>query len=67
MVAATSYNVDGKVWVGADDEYQVDLKTGEWHTIDYSKGLPKGAPPADRLSSYGVIADSHRCRIARIP
>jgi virginiamycin B lyase len=59
MVAATSYNVDGKVWVGADDEYQVDLKTGELHTIDYSKGLPKGAPPADRLSSYGVIADSH--------
>jgi virginiamycin B lyase len=59
MVAATSYNVDGKVWVGADDEYQVDLKTGEWHAIDYSKGLPKGAPPADRLSSYGVIADSH--------
>jgi virginiamycin B lyase len=59
MVAATSFNVDGKVWVGADDEYQVDLKTGEWQAIDYSKGLPKGAPPADRLSSYGVIADSH--------
>lgn len=58
MVAPTALGVDGKVWVGADDEYHVDLKTGEWQAIDYSKGLPKGAPPADRLSSYGVIADS---------
>src|SRR5438876_11002521 len=59
MVTPTRLNVDGKVWVGADDEYQVDLKTGQWTAIDYGKGLPKGAPPADRLSSYGVIADSH--------
>lgn len=58
MVTPTGLNVDGKVWVGGDDEYQVDLKSGEWTTIDYSKGVPKGGPPADRLGSYGVSADS---------
>ncbi len=58
MVTPTSLNVDGKVWVGGDDEYQVDVKSGEWTTIDYSKGVPKGGPPADRLGSYGVAADS---------
>lgn len=59
MVAPTALGVDGKMWVGAEDEYHVDLKTGEWQTIDYSKGLPKDGPPADRLGSYGVVSDSH--------
>lgn len=57
MVTPGRLNVDGKVWVGADDEYQVDLKTGEWHAIDYSLGLPKDGPPV-RLGSYGVASDS---------
>jgi streptogramin lyase len=58
MVDARHFNLDGKVWVGGDNEYQLDVKTGEWYTIDYSKGLPKDGPRADRLSSYGVISDS---------
>ena len=58
MVAPTALDVDGKLWVGAEDEYHVDLKTGEWRAIDYSKGLPKGGPTADRLGSYGVVSDS---------
>ncbi len=58
MVDARNFNLDGKVWIGGDNEYQLDVKTGEWYTVDYSKGLPKDAPPADRLSSYGAISDS---------
>jgi streptogramin lyase len=58
MVTPTSLNVDGKVWVGADDEYQVDLKSGEWTAIDYTKGLPKDFPTPVRLGSYGVAVDS---------
>ena len=58
MVTPTRLNVDGKVWVGADDEYQVDVKSGEWTTIDYTKGLPKNFPTPVRLGSYGVAVDS---------
>jgi virginiamycin B lyase len=58
MVDARHSNLDGKVWIGGDNEYQLDVKTGEWYTVDYSKGLSKDGPPADRLSSYGVISDS---------
>jgi streptogramin lyase len=58
MVDARNFNLDGKVWIGGDSEYQLDVKTGEWYTVDYSKGLPKDGPRADRLSSYGVISDS---------
>jgi streptogramin lyase len=58
MVDARNFNLDGKVWIGGDNEYQLDVKTGEWYTVDYSKGLPKDGPRADRLSSYGVISDS---------
>jgi virginiamycin B lyase len=58
MVDARNFHLDGKVWVGGDNEYQLDVKTGEWYTIDYAKGLPKDGPRADRLSSYGVISDS---------
>jgi streptogramin lyase len=58
MVDARNLNLDGKVWIGGDNEYQLDVKTGEWYTVDYAKGLPKDGPRADRLSSYGVISDS---------
>jgi virginiamycin B lyase len=58
MVDARNFHLDGKVWIGGDNEYQLDVKTGEWYTVDYSKGLPKDGPRADRLSSYGVISDS---------
>ena len=58
MVDARHLNLDSKVWIGGDDEYQLDLKSGKWYTVDYSRGLPKNGPPADRLGSYGVISDS---------
>ena len=58
MVDPVHINLDGKVWIGGDDEFRLDVKTGEWYTVDYSRGLPKDGPPADRLGSYGVISDS---------
>jgi streptogramin lyase len=58
MVDPKHLNLDGKVWIGGDNEYRLDPKTGEWYTVDYSRGLPKDGPPADRLGSYGVISDS---------
>jgi streptogramin lyase len=36
----------------------VDVRTGEWKTIDYSVGLPKDSPLLRELSSYGVASDS---------
>jgi hypothetical protein len=38
--------IDGKVWIGGDSEYQVDIKTGKWTTVDYLKGQP----PARRIT-----------------
>ena len=58
MVMPANHHVDGQVWIGGDSEYQVDVKTGEWKTIDYSIGLPKDSPVARQLSSYGVASDS---------
>jgi streptogramin lyase len=58
MVMPINHDVDGKVWIGGDEEYQVDVKTGEWRAIDYSVGLPKGSPILRELSSYGVASDS---------
>jgi virginiamycin B lyase len=58
MVMPANHHVDGQVWIGGDSEYQVDVKTGEWKTIDYSVGLPKDSPIARQLSSYGVASDS---------
>jgi len=59
MVTPVRVSVDGKVWVGGDDEYQVDLKSGKWDTIDYTQGLPPDSPLAKlNLGSYGVAADS---------
>jgi len=59
MVTPVHVDVDGKVWVGANDEYQVDVKSGKWVTVDYEQGLPKDSPLAKlNLGSYGVAADS---------
>lgn len=56
MVMPIHADVDGQVWIGGDNEYQVDVKTGTWKTIDYAVGLPPGF--RDALSSYGVASDS---------
>ena len=58
MVMPINADVDGQVWIGGDNEYQVDVKTGTWKPVDYSIGLPTGSPPARELSSYGVASDS---------
>jgi virginiamycin B lyase len=59
MVTPTRVNVDGKVWTGGVEEYQVDLNTGEWIAIDYTKGIPEDRiEEASRIGSYGVAVDS---------
>jgi streptogramin lyase len=59
MVTPTRVDVDGKVWVGADAEYQVDLKSGQWTPIDYKRDLPKDSPLAKlNFGAYGVAVDS---------
>src|SRR6185295_9178356 len=58
MVMPINTGVDGQVWIGGDNEYQVDVKTGTWKTVDYSVGLPKDSPMVRELSSYGVASDS---------
>ena len=55
MVMPEQTHVDGKVWIGAENEYQVDMPTGEWTEIDYRKMQPPGAKDH---GSYGVAADS---------
>ena len=55
MVVPEQTHVDGKVWIGGDNEYQVDMATGKWTTVDYLKGQPPGAKDH---GSYGVAADS---------
>ena len=55
MVMPEQTHVDGKVWIGAENEYQVDIATGEWAEIDYRKMQPPGAKDH---GSYGVAADS---------
>jgi len=58
MVMPINHDEDGQVWIGGDEEYQVDVKSGEWRAIDYSVGLPKDSPLIRELSSYGVASDS---------
>jgi virginiamycin B lyase len=59
MVTPTRVNVDGKVWTGGVEEYQVDLETGEWIAIDYTKGVsPERLEEASKIGSYGVAVDS---------
>ena len=55
MVMPDETQVDGKLWIGGDYEYQVDLATAKWTAIDYRKGQPAGAKDH---GSYGVAADS---------
>ncbi len=57
MVMPINSDVDGQVWIGGDNEYQVDVKTGEWKTVDYGVGV-KDAALVKQLSSYGVSSDS---------
>ena len=57
MVMPINHDVDGQVWIGGDNEYQVDVKTGQWKAIDYSTGL-KDHSILRELSSYGVASDS---------
>ena len=57
MVMPINSDVDGQVWIGGDDEYQVDVKTGEWKTVDYGIGVQDKAL-VKVLSSYGVSSDS---------
>jgi virginiamycin B lyase len=57
MVMPINHDVDGQVWIGGDDEYQVDVKTGQWKAIDYSVGV-KDRSILRELSSYGVASDS---------
>jgi virginiamycin B lyase len=57
MVMPINADVDGQVWIGGDNEYQVDVKTGEWKTVDYGVGI-KDAALVKELSSYGVSSDS---------
>ena len=57
MVMPINSDVDGQVWIGGDNEYQVDVKTGEWKTVDYGVGV-KDAALVKELSSYGVSSDS---------
>ena len=58
MVMPINADVDGQVWIGGDNEYQVDVKSGTWKAVDYSVGMPKGSPIIRELSSYGVASDS---------
>jgi len=57
MVMPINAGVDGQVWIGGDSEYQVDVKTGEWKTVDYGVGLQDKALVKE-LSSYGISSDS---------
>jgi virginiamycin B lyase len=41
MVMPINQELDGMVWIGGDDEYRVNIKTGEWEAIDYDAGQPK--------------------------
>ena len=59
MVTPTRVDVDGKVWVGGVDEFQVDLASGVWTAIDYTKGVtPDMVEAASTIGSYGVAVDS---------
>jgi streptogramin lyase len=52
-------HVDGKVWVGADEDYHVDLKSNEWVAIDYKRDIPKESPLANRrFDAYDLVTDS---------
>ncbi|MDA2934339.1 carboxypeptidase regulatory-like domain-containing protein [Acidobacteria bacterium AH-259-D05] len=58
MVMPRYHHVNGKVWAGGGDEWQVDVGSGEWSAIDYLRDEPKDSPHYKRHGSYGVVADS---------
>jgi streptogramin lyase len=58
MVMPINNDVDGVVWIGGDNEYRVDIETGEWQAIDYDAGQFKDATIVRGLSAYGVASDS---------
>ena len=51
MVMPEQTHLDGKVWIGAENEYQVDIASGEWTEIDYKKLQPPGARITARTAS----------------
>ena len=59
MVMPRFHHVDGKVWAGGPDEWQIDVRSGEWVAIDYLRDEPKDSRAASRRrGSYGVVSDS---------
>ena len=58
MVMPINNDVDGMVWIGGDDEYRVNTKTGEWQAIEYDKEQSEDSPVVRGLSAYGVASDS---------
>ena len=68
MVVPEATQVDGKIWIGGDNEYQVDVATGKWTTVDYLKGQPAGAKRfwmAGLMPSWAAI-DEARAAVARV-
>jgi streptogramin lyase len=57
MVMPVNQDTDGQVWIGGHEEFQVDVKTGQWKAIDYSVGV-QDKNVLRELSSYGVASDS---------
>jgi streptogramin lyase len=57
MVMPINTSVDGQVWIGGHEEFQVDVETGEWKAVDYSVGVADKRVLRE-LSSYGVASDS---------
>jgi streptogramin lyase len=58
MVMPINQDVDGAVWIGGDEEYRLDLNTGEWRAIDYNTEQSSDRPAVRGLSAYGVASDS---------
>lgn len=60
MVAPGNVHVDGKVWLAATpNNYQLDVKSGEYKVLDFKRDLPKDSPFANQtIGNYGVASDS---------
>ena len=54
MVDPVHFNRDGKVWIGGDNEYQLDVQDRRVVHRRLRARITSGGPPANRLSSYGV-------------
>ena len=51
MVMPINADVDGQVWIGGDNEYQVDVKTGEWKTRRLRASACRKTPRSSRSSA----------------